>query len=624
MSTLIKAQQAIGVGDLKAARAMLDAHLRTHPHDLDGLYLLGVCEQAEGHADAARDLYHQILEADPDHFGARYNLALLLSGLGLHEEAMRHHDAAANLASHNPWVFVNRANSRAALRQYQAALTDYDRALYIQPNLPLIWLNKANALAELRQFEPALQCLAQSLSLDRNNPTTWSSRSGVLIRMQRHEEALHDAEQSLQRDPEHAQGWTCKAIALNQLGRSAEALSAIERAVRLQPASADAWLARGDILTELDCLKEGLDSYVRCLALQPDHAQALINQGIAYLEAGCPADARSSLERAVQAHPDNPDANWNLALLDYQSGDLPSAWQRYEHRERISTSENRRLSSTRPRWTGTPSEHPLLLWGEQGIGDQILYGSILPELASLPQRKLVALDRRLIPLYVRSLPGFEFIDLAQTSDALDFSEQLPLGSLPRYFRPSLASFATAHHPFLQADPARTAALRERLAQPGRLICGVSWSSNRQSIGRHKSISLEQMLMPLATDLLHFVDLQYGDTAAEREALRTQRGISVQHLDDIDSFSDIDGLAALIQACDVVITTSNTTAHLAGALGKETLLLLPRGRGRLWYWSDYDGCNPWYPTVRSFAQVKPGQWTQPLEQLSQQLQGRGPS
>ena len=219
------------------------------------------------------------------------------------------------------------------------------------------------------------------------------------------------------------------------------------------------------------------------------------------------------------------------------------------------------------------------------------------------------------------MPGFDFVDLATVSDALDFAEQLPLGSLPRLFRPDLASFSRARHPYLQADALRSANLRSKIERGDRLVCGVSWSSSRKSIGRHKSLSLEQMLVPLASPRMHFVDLQYGDTTAERQAMRQSHGIDVQHLDEVDNFHDIDGLAALIQACDVVITTSNSTAHLAGALGKSTLLLLPSGKGQLWYWAEINGTIPWYPSIRAFRQHDVGNWQKPLQEIKAALETR---
>ncbi len=618
MSPLIKAQQAIGTGDLKSARQLLETHLRQQPQDSDALYLLGVCEQAQGKHGAAQDLYGRILRSHPDHFGAHYNLGLLLASLGRHAEALPHHDAAVRLAPANHWACVNRGNSRAALGQHQAALEDFDRALALQPALPDAWTNKGNALAELRQLREALACHERAIALNNDHAAAWTNRSGVQIRLLQDAEALQSAERALQLMPAHAPAWICKGVALHRLGRSADALSCIAKALELAPASAEAWLARGDVLTDLDRAEEGFACYAECLRLDPRASQALVNQGVVLANQGLAAEARDCFDRALAIAPGDADAQWNLAVLNIQAGDYATGWRGFEARWQTRTSENRPLATGRPLWDGTASGQPLLLWGEQGPGDQILYASILPELAALPQRKYLALDRRLIPLFARSLSGFEFLDLAQASDGLDFATQLPLGSLPRLFRNSLESFAGARHPYLCADPARTAILRERIARPGKRICGVSWSSSRKSIGAQKSISLAQMLAPLASGELHFVNLQYGDTTAERLALQTQQGIEVQNLDEVDNFRDLDGLAALIQACDVVITTSNTTAHLAGALGKETLLLLPRGKGRLWYWHEHQGHNPWYPSLRSFEQEQPGDWSQPLAAIRNHL------
>jgi ADP-heptose:LPS heptosyltransferase len=185
-------------------------------------------------------------------------------------------------------------------------------------------------------------------------------------------------------------------------------------------------------------------------------------------------------------------------------------------------------------------------------------------------------------------------------------------------RPTKESFEKVKSPYLVADAARVQELRQLVRRPGKRICGVSWSSKREEIGQGKSISLAQMLEPLASDALHFVNLQYGDTAEERAALLRERGIEVQSVDQVDNFNDIDGLAALIEACDVVVTTSNTTVHLAGALGKDTLLLLPRGRSRLWYWGHDQIRSIWYPPVRIYAQEKIGDWQSPLTEIKHYL------
>lgn len=610
-TSVSQAIAAINAGRFDSARSVLEKHLTTAPGDFEARYLLGVTHQASNRPEIALTHYDSVLTRMPDHLAARYNMAILLSTLGRHEDAMRHHDAAVRLAPANPWVYVNRGASLAALRRCTAALSDFDRAINTAPDLAAGWANKGSLLLDMGQFAQALSCLDRSLQLDPSNANNWVNRSSAQVKLRHPEPALQDAEQCLSIDPGHAGGWTCKAIALRLLGKPAEALACVDHALERQPSAVNSWLTRGDILTDLDRYEEGFACYDRCIQLQPGHEPSLINKAVVLADLGRSDDARRCFEQVAQLNPQNPDATWNLALLDIRDGNLRDGWLRFEARWKKSDADNRPLVTQRPIWTGTPSDRPLLLWGEQGIGDQILYGSILPELASIPQKKLVALDRRLLTLFGRSMPGFEFVDLAKTSDSLDFADQLPLGSLPRYFRPSEEAFNRALTPFLRADPDRTSALKAKLRRPDKLICGVSWASNRKSIGAQKSVQLDQLVPPLSSEHLQFVDLQYGDTTNERNCLLSSHGIDVEHLDEIDNFQDIDGLAALISACDIIITVSNTTAHLAGALGKPTMLLLPLGKGRLWYWNTQEKGSLWYPSIRTFCQQRPGDWSEPI-------------
>ncbi len=196
-----------------------------------------------------------------------------------------------------------------------------------------------------------------------------------------------------------------------------------------------------------------------------------------------------------------------------------------------------------------------------------------------------------------------------------------MGSLGRLFRPSRESFERVKSPYLVADAARVQQLRQLVRRPGKRVCGISWASKREEIGLGKSIDLAQMLVPLAGAGLHFVNLQYGDTRKESEELKREHGIELQEVAEVDNFGDLDGLAALIEACDLVITTSNTTVHLAGALGKETLLLVPGGRSRLWYWGHDQVRSVWYPSVRIYGQERIGEWQRPLAQIKADLESK---
>ncbi|MCZ8253601.1 MAG: tetratricopeptide repeat protein [Hylemonella sp.] len=606
-------------GDHIAARPLLERALILAPDHADALYLLGITEQSQGKPDIAAPLYQRLLAMQPRHAGANYNLAMLLSLQGQHEAGLPYHDTAVQQLPREPWAWINRGNAKAALGDFRSASADYDQALSLQAEHPDALLNKGNVLHELGQLGQALEYYERALAVRPTHIESRLAKVRTLVSSRRYEEGLSASDAILADAPERAPAWCLRGLCLAGLAHHEEGLRAFRRALELDEEHAESWCGQGQALTALGYPIDAEPSFRKAIALRAGYADAWVNLGVCLMDQGREDDALQALQHAHGLAPTDHSGRWNLGLALLSKGRFQDAWPHFESRWQVPNLEGLRpLPTNRPTWTRDASTGPLMLWGEQGIGDQILFASILPDLAALPQKKYVALDKRLIPLFERSMPGFDFVDLATVSDTLDFSEQLPLGSLPRLFRPDLASFSRARLPYLRADTQRCAALRHRIAREGKLICGVSWSSTRKSIGRHKSLGLQDLLTPLASPNLHFVNLQYGDTSTELIALKQARGIEVQHVDEVDNFHDIDGLAAMIQACDVVITTSNSTAHLAGALGKATLLLLPLGQGQLWYWTESEGHIPWYPSIEGFRQNKAGDWDSALRSLQQRL------
>jgi hypothetical protein len=150
------------------------------------------------------------------------------------------------------------------------------------------------------------------------------------------------------------------------------------------------------------------------------------------------------------------------------------------------------------------------------------------------------------------------------------------------------------------------------------ICGIAWKSNNEEIGSDKSLSLKQLLPILKLSDIDFIELQYGDTEEEKMSLYDEYGIEIKTIDEIDNFNDIDGLSSLIDACDFVITSSNVTVHLSGALGKNTYLLAPYSVGKIWYWHENRNKSLWYPSVNIYRQESNKSWNLPIENIISDL------
>ena len=134
------------------------------------------------------------------------------------------------------------------------------------------------------------------------------------------------------------------------------------------------------------------------------------------------------------------------------------------------------------------------------------------------------------------------------------------------------------------------------------------------------MSLDILKPILSLENIKFIDLQYNDTKTEREQFFQENNISIIKIEEIDSFNDIAGITSLIDACDLIITVSNTNAHIAGALGKKTLLLLPKGKGRLWYWSSTNNKSKWYSSIEVIEQDFPGEWEPAINKVRKKVIG----
>jgi hypothetical protein len=168
---------------------------------------------------------------------------------------------------------------------------------------------------------------------------------------------------------------------------------------------------------------------------------------------------------------------------------------------------------------------------------------------------------------------------------------------------------------LNADTQRTESLRQALSGMDPKVWGLSWLSKNVDIGAEKSLGLRHLLPLWANTDAQWVDLQYGDTALERQSFAQQTAHTLHKLDEVDNFNDLEGLAALIMACQGVVTTSNSTAHLAGAMNQRSALLVPFGKGKLWYWHSVNGRSLWYPSIHIFEQAADGSWDQAIAQAT---------
>lgn len=308
--------------------------------------------------------------------------------------------------------------------------------------------------------------------------------------------------------------------------------------------------------------------------------------------------ARRHFMAAAQLEPNNDDAAWTIGLLSLQVGDFVTGWKNYERRWGSKTFKSPKLHTKHPKWERNSGMRRPLVWCEQGLGDQILYASLIDRLAREVEHVTVMVDLRLVNLLHRGCTA-ENVTILSHNSRIKMSEHdshIPIASLASYFIESVWDIPDerATH-YIKADPHRVTLLAKELRLTEKCndrVIGLTWASTAPIIGPHKSVGLDALRPLFDLPNTKFLNLQYGE--AQKEGIDFHPNLITTH---IDTFLDLENVAALIELCDVVVSPSGANVHLAGAMGKPVMLL---DSNKLWYWNHKSGSKSlWYPNVEIY-------------------------
>jgi len=477
----------------------------------------------------------------------------------------------------------------------------------------------------------------QVLALDANNPDAIHMLGLIAFQSGQGDEGIRLMKMARRKNPRDAALLVNLGAAYRSAGRHAEAREVYKQAVRLKP---DLWEAQynyAQLLSAVEEFDEAIERYKICVALDPNHPDAYVALGNACKFKGDGEGALVAYEAAVRLKPEMPEAIGNIAavmvdrekfaealvlmnkavtlspepgelrfkrsLIALRLGDFATGWADYDSRFFADTERIPRYPTPPPYWEGEDiKDKTILVWMEQGLGDEILYGSMLPDLIARAGKCVIECSPRMVPVFARSFPTAKVLRYqsqgVRATPASEFDVQLGVPSLGRYFRKDISRFPK-HDGFLKADPNLTRALRQKYQAmaPGNLVVGLSWRSKNTMVGNAKSADLVDWVDVLRVPGVTFVNLQYGECEAELQAVRDKLGTAVFSDPQINALKNMDDFFAQVAAMDAVVTTSNTTVHVAGSLNVPTWLLLTRGPASLWYWFLEGVDSPWYPSVR---------------------------
>jgi tetratricopeptide (TPR) repeat protein len=528
---------------------------------------------AQTGAPGARQTLERRIESFPEDAGAHRELARLALESGEFEAAIDAFELALHFAPGDVDALTGLARALRLTGRATEAEGRTREALLHAPALLAPRLELAAVLKAQDRIDEAIAEYRKLLASHGGSPAVWCSLGLALHLEAEYEEAVASLSRALELDPDFAEAQHNLGLALRELGDIEGAIAAFRRALALKPGLLATHGALAHALRDLGRIDEALAEYDWVLADRPQDGDALLNRAYAFLMRG-----------------------------EYARG-----WDEYE--KRIAAGGFAPRPFPLPQWDGGPTGGKrVLVVGEQGLGDEIMFASCIPDLIAREGSCVIECNARLASLYARSFGvpvrgGGKQDDAGWIQAHPDLGWQIQVGSLPRLFRREPAGFVAGAPGFLKADPARAADWRARFDTLGAgWKIGISWrGGGPRTRGRLRSMALSELAPLCRLPGFRVVSLQHGDPEPELARCRHDNGMVVAAWPGTGA--DLDGLAAMIAGLDLVVTIDNTVAHLAGALGKPVWIMIPRGAE--WRYGCGGETMPWYPSARLFRQEAAG-------------------
>jgi len=502
-------------------------------------------------------------------------------------------------------------------KEFEGAAQDLRQAVTLQPTTPA-FINLAAALLALNRADDAIATLKQALDIDPESAGALFSLGTCYVKQYRYEEADDVLERALAVNP----GWP-KALDLR--ARVAQRRSDVDRARELATAAlaADPTLPGSERILADIAMRNldydlAMEHYQRSLRNDPDDAETQGNFAVLLARRGAYAESVVWYKRAVEVLRKDAPLQQGLADLYLIHGNFAEGWRHYGWRHFLADENTPIVDQPFPQQLPEGDSAVAVL--DQGVGDQILMSSTIPDLARRYSNLEIQCDARLHTLFRQSFPGVRITEyvLKSKAGAKAAPGSFGLADAGQWLRPTFEAFPR-HTGYLKPDDSLRRALRARYAAKSGPLVGISWATKKAlKFAPHKSIPLAAWGPILAMPGITFVNLQYDSEPAEVAEAMRKFGAKIVTDPEIDPNGDLDRFAAQVAAMDLVITTSSAAAHMAGAVGVPTWVLVPTGFGAIWHWFIDREDSPWYPSARLFRQSQRGEWGSALERVSSAL------
>ena len=535
----------------------------------------------------------------------RFNLAVIQQQLNFNEDAKKNYKHLIK-EEKNIKAMINLYNINIVEAKYYEALETIDRILSIE-KIDNVEKDKAFVFYKLNRIEDSKKICSLYLKKNSKDLTALNIIGQCFFSEGNYREAINIFESVLESDSKNLS-------ALNSLGRTyhekRESVKAEQYYLRALEIDKSSFYLLNNIAgfyrEELNYDK-AISYYKKAQSINPNNAYIYNNLSKIYFDLNNHKDAKKNSFRALEIKSDDGDIQKTLSFIYLKDYEFDKAWNYFEGRLDLDSFLQKnnyvqKLNSKLHRSSIIKNKKKkFLVVREQGIGDEILYGSMYGDLLDDIENVTIECDKRLLNLFRRAFPKYSnnFVELGNITNNDEKFNQIDYvlyaGSLGKYYRKDISSFYKGT--FMKIDKKNYEEMEKKLLPyKKRFKIGLSWKSFNNRYAIDKSLNLQDFKNIFKLTNCDIFNLQYGDVKNEIIEFNNNSKNKLLSIDNLDLYDDFESIASLLKSLDVFITISNSTAHLAGALGVKTILIKPENFALFHYWNQKTNKTPWYDSI----------------------------
>ena len=547
----------------------------------------------------------KIFKKNKDNNLLRYNLAVIQQNLNFNKEARINYNHLIKVEK-NLKAMINLYNMDIVEANYYEALNTIENILKIK-TIENVEKDKSFVLYKLNRIEEAKKICICYLKKNNKDLVSLSVIGQCLFHEGNYDEAIKIFESILQIDSKNISALNSLARTYLEKHEKVKAEEYYLRALKIDKLSFVVLNNIAGFYREELSYNKAIDYYKQALLVNPNNAYIYNNLAKIYFDLNDHQEAKKNSFKALEMKNNDGDIQKTISFICLKDHDFENGWNYFDGRldledfreknnyvKKINTKIYRSSSLNNKRGK-------FLIVREQGVGDEILYSSMYGDLLNEIDNVIIECDSRLLNLYKRSFPKYseKFVSLGSiTNDDEKFKKINNLiyaGSLGRYYRKNIKDFK--NNSFLKVDKRNFEDMQKKLSiYKKKYKIGLSWKSFNNKFATDKSLNLKDFNKIFNLSNCHIFNLQYGDVKNEINSFNKNAKNKLLEIESLDLFNDFEGIASLLKSLDVFVTISNSTAHLAGALGVKTILIKPENFAVFHYWNQKTDNTPWYNSV----------------------------